>query len=270
MPLPAISVIVAAPDRGPQLARCLDSLARQTLRDTEIIVADDDPQSLSRALKQARGGIIAVTNTHCVFPAGWLEDLYRTHDSEFEVIGGTVEHGGPDTLAAWACYLADYGAFLPSAPRQVMPLLAGNHVSYKRAILEQSSDLLRDGYWKVFLLQDLNRRGVRFLFDPDLLISCIQDAGFYEFASGYFRNARGFAAARTRQFSPAARLARLVTTPALPVLLLYRRVRAAWSTNIKRNHLLAAIPLLAVLVLYWSAGEFLGYLAGRSAGTRAK
>jgi glycosyl transferase family 2 len=253
---------VAARDRGPLLARCLDSLALQTLHDAEIIIADDNPQSLKLAIEQTRAPIVAVTNTHCIFPPDWLEKLCRAHDSEFAVIGGAVRHGGPKTLAAWACYLADYGAFQPSKPRHIAPVLAGNHISFKRPIL----DCLDDGYWKVFLLQDLSRRGVRLLFEPDLVVSAIQDAGFTNFARSYFRNARSFAAERSLRLSLSARLAHLAGVPLLPALLLYRRIHAVRVKDLSSGRLLATIPLLTLLILYWSAGELVGYLK-RGAGT---
>jgi Glycosyl transferase family 2 len=285
-PLPAVSVVLATRDTGPILKRCLDSLAHQTLRDSETIVAVasgqacqwalcypavrflvcssslDDPQLLQLALGEARGGIVAVTNSHCMFPPDWLEKMRRAHDSEFAVIGGVVGHGGPDTLAAWACYLADYGAFAPGSPRRVTSILAGNHISYKSRILQESTDALRDGYWKVFLLQDLDRRAIPCLFEPALVVSCVQTASFPEFARSYYRNACRFAALRARGFSFGARLVHIVTAPALPAVLLYRRIRSASGKAIGFGRLLAVIPLLGILTLYWSAGELTGYAAG--------
>jgi hypothetical protein len=285
---PAISVVLSARHLEPGLAGCLDSLARQTVReDAEIIVALGSggvadwlrgrypavrflevegagriPELLKRGLEQARGIIVVVTGAHCVFPPDWLEKLRGSHDSDFGVIGGAVEHGGPQTLAGWACYFADYGPFMLPAQRRTTPLLAGNHISYKRSVLEQSADSLREGYWKVFLLWDLDRRGVRFLFDPDLVIWCTQEVTAWNFARRYYRNAFQFAAMRSRRLSPAARLGHMVTAPALPPLLLYRRLSAVWGKRKNRGRLVLAIPWLALFVTLWSAGELVGYLLG--------
>jgi hypothetical protein len=282
--VPLVSVVLASCHGSAILTRCLDSLGKQTLPGIETIVADatgqarelavrypkvrflvgdnrlDDAYLLKLALADARGDIVAVTNPHCVFPPDWLEKLRQSHASDFAVIGGAVEHGGPDTLSAWACYLADYGAFAPAARRRVTPVLAGNHISYKRAILEEFADSLRDGYWKVFLLQTITNRGVRFLFEPNLVIGCIQDSSFRDFGREYYRNASRFAAARAKEFSPAARLAHIIMAPALPLVLLYRRVSAIRKSGVKLSRLLTAFPLLVILMLYWAAGEFAGYL----------
>ncbi|HEV3330998.1 MAG TPA: glycosyltransferase [Bryobacteraceae bacterium] len=279
---------MAAFEPRPELARCLDSLARQQSREAlETIVADGTgeiarsmaakypavrflhfaqacgkPQLLSRAMEQACGSIVAVTEPYCCFPADWVEKLCCAHQSEFAVIGGAVEYDGAETLAGWACYLADYGAFMLPAERRVTALLAGNHISYKRILLAGASDLWSEGYFKIFLLRDLERRGCRFLFEPELVITYASAPKWREFARQYYRNGSEFAATRTRHFSRAARLAHIVTTPALPLLLLFRRMRAVWGKRRNRGQLVRSIPLLALFVLCWSAGEFRGYLWG--------
>jgi hypothetical protein len=277
---------MAACEPRPELARCLDSLARQqSPKALETIVADgsgdiarsmaakypavrflefpkplDKPQLLRRALEQARGLLVAVTEPYCSFPTDWMEKLWRAHESEFGVIGGAVEYAGSDTLSGWACYLADYGAFMLPAERRATTLLAGNHISYKRDLLATASDSWSDGYFKFFLLGDLERRGCRFLFEPELVITCASAPDWREFARQYYRNAREFAALRARQFSRMARLAHIMTAPALPPLLLFRRIRAVWGKKRNRGRLVISIPLLAFFVLCWSAGEIKGYL----------
>jgi len=267
---PEVTVIVATSGADAHLAQCLDSLARQTVQPrAEIIVALNTPELLKKAFEQARGNIVALTDSHCHFPTDWLEKLRRAHDSAFAVIGGAVEHRGPNTPVAWATYFSDYGPFMLPALRQETPLLAGNHVSYKRSSIQESLDSMKDGYWKVFLHWDLERQGVRFLFDPRLVITRLQPETFWSFARRYFRDACEFAAMRAGRVSLAARLLHLVTTPALPPLLLYRRLKAVWEKKVQRARLMISIPLLVIFVTFWSAGELAGYARG-SARSNAK
>lgn len=288
---PVISVIMATRGGGTEVMKCIDSLTQQTLgTEAEILVADcstdgtdlviateypavrllhfAEPLStqelLRRALRQASGNIIAVTYPHCVFPSTWLESLRRAHESEFEVIGGAVEHGGPDNLISWACYFADYGPFMLPASRRVTSLLAGDHVSYKRSLIHESLDSLQDGYWKVFFHWDIERRGIQFLFDPELVVFAVPSDTFWGFTRRYFSKALRFAAMRCRRISPAARLLHAITAPFLPPLLLYRRIDAVWRKQKHRTKLLVSIPLLVVFVTAWSAGEVAGYLLGPS------
>jgi hypothetical protein len=281
-----ISVVMAYDSAEPELARCLESLRRQKCAEQfETLVAcpseeaagplavrfpevrflcwgggHSKPQLLKRALDAARGEIVAVTEPYCYFPADWVGKLRRAHKGDFGVIGGAVEYGGPDTLVGWACHLADYGPFLLPAASRVTNLLAGGHISYKRGVLAQAAESWKEGYAKVFVLWDLQRRGIRCLFNSELVVWCAPQIGFAAFARRYYRDAREFAATRVRSLSALARIARIVTAPALPAILLLRRVRAVWGKAKCRVRLMEALPLLAVFVLCWSAGELRGYL----------
>jgi Glycosyl transferase family 2 len=281
-----ISVVLAADHAGPGLSRCLRSLIGQA-GPIEIIVAGVSNKAvrsfatdyaevrfvasgeplpkamlLQRAIDQATGEIIVVTEPDCWFPPDWAGRLRQAHDSGFAVIGGAVEYGGAGTIAGWACFLADYGPFLRPAFRQVSGPLAGNHISYKRSALSQAVCPQR-GYVKTFLLWDLERQGVACLFDPELVIFCAPHSRPWQFARRYYANAREFAAARAADFSGASRISHIATTPALPLLLLFRRVRAIWPKRKHRKRLLQSLPLIAGFVLCWSAGELAGYLRGR-------
>jgi len=286
---PSVSVIMSTQDAGSDVSKCLDSLASQTfLQEIEIIVADcstdgtdrliatqypdvrllhftkplTTPQLLKRALQEARGGVVVVTDHHCRFPSDWLEKLRQDHQGEFDVIGGAVEYAGPNTLVSWACYFADYGPFMLPASHRTTSVLAGNHVSYKRSLIEESLDSMPDGFWKVFFHWDLDRQGIRCLFDPDLVVTCVQSEPFWGFLWRYYLNGLYFAAMRCRRISLAARCWHIVTTPALPPLLLYRRLDAVWRRNKNRATLVLTVPLLATFVVSWSVGELTGYILG--------
>ncbi len=287
MSAPEISVVMAATNVARTVRACLDSLRRQPLFPcTEVIVADcstdgtdelirtkfpevkllhfsrpvSEPRMLRRALEQARGRIVAVTEPHCTFAADWLEKLRQAHDSEFTVIGGAVENGCPDGLPSWACYFADYGPFMLPSRKKVTSLLAGNHVSYKRNVLEKALPSMRDGFWKVFFHLDLAERDVRFLFDPGLVAYYARPESFRSFLRRYYRRGREFAAFRVKRISGVARFFRLVTAPALPFFLLYQRLRGAWGKGRHTGKLLLSAPLLALLMAAWAAGEFTGSL----------
>ncbi len=289
MKSPEISVVMAARNSAGTLCRCLESLSQQTIAaGLEVIVADSSadgtgelirtkfphvklihsehsvglPELLKKGLEHAQGRIVAVTEPHCVFPRDWAEKLRRAHGSEFAVIGGAVENGRPDGLLSWACFFADYGAFMLPAERKVTRLLAGNHVSYKRDLLEGSLASMDDGFWKVFFHWDLERRGVHFLFDPELVAYYSRPDSVASFARRYFQHAWFFAALRSKRMPRTERLLRALTSPALPFLLLYQRVAAALGKKRNRGKVLMSIPLLGVFVLAWSAGELTGYLLG--------
>jgi len=263
------------------LSRCLDYLARQTrFTELEVILTEGTAghpfarvlpsggartaeELLKECLAQARGDFVVVTDSRCVFPPDWLEKVRRAHGSGFAVVGGTVEHAGPQTLTAWATYFADYGPFMPPAVRSHTFLLAGNHVSYAAEVIREVIGTMAGGYWKVFFHAELEKRGVRAVLDPDLEISHAQAESFIEFTSRYYHNGREFAAQRAGRISKKKRYLCMLTVPLLPPLLLYRRLRAVWGKRRRRMKLALSIPLLSVFVGSWSAGELAGYVTGR-------
>jgi glycosyltransferase involved in cell wall biosynthesis len=288
---PEISVVMAAANAASTVEACLNSLRRQSVFPrAEVIVADcstdgtDEvirrrfpevrllhfdrpvglPQLLREAFQHAQGRVVAVTEPHCTFAADWLEKLCRAHDSPFEIIGGAVENGRRNGTLSWACYFVDYGAFMLPAQRQVTHVLAGNNVSYKRGIIEQALPSMQEGYWKGFFHWDLAKQGSRFLFDPEPVAYYIRPDTFGSFLRRYYRRGWFFAALRSKRISFAARFFHLTTTPALPFFLLYRRLRAPWSKRRHTRELLLSVPLVAVFVSAWAAGELTGYLLGPS------
>ena len=289
MSAPEISVVMAAGNAAGTVEACLHSLERQPLfASTEVIVADCStdgtdrlirrrfpgvqllhydsptglPEMLRDALALAKGRIVAVAEPHCIFAEDWLEKLRQSHESEFAVIGGAVENGCPDGTMSWACFLADYGAFMLPAERHVARELAGNHISYKRALIREALPQIKDGYWKVFFLRDLEQRGLPFLFEPSLVVYLMGRKTLGVFLRDYFEHGWFFASMLSRRISRPARLARVLASPLLPPLHLYRRLRDALGKRRHTGKLLEAIPLLAVFVTVWSAGEFMGYLLG--------
>ncbi len=284
-----ISVVMATNNASPTIAECLQSLAQQSfVSRAEIIVADcstdgtyelvqtrfpwvkllhfDQPMGLPELLKlamqHAEGSVVAVTEPYCIFSPDWLEKLHQAHQSDYPVIGGAVENGRPGDLLSWACYFADYAAFMLPSERRVTHLLAGNHVSYKSWVIREALDSMHQGYRKVFLHWKLERQGMRFLFDPQLVIHYVRPNTFWGFIKRYYQHAWYFGALRIEQMSSAERVLRILTIPALPPFLLYQRLRPAIGKNRNRDRLLLSIPFLAVFALAWAMGELKGYVLG--------
>jgi glycosyltransferase involved in cell wall biosynthesis len=289
MNAPDISVVMATANPSPSLYLCLDSLRNQERSAAaEIIISDAStdgsdeairtqypdvrllhfegpltaPQLLREGLRQACGRIIAVTDTYCRFPPDWLAKVCKAHEADYSVIGGAVENGNPSGILSWACFYADYVAFVLPAQREVTPLLAGNHVSYKKWVIERQLNSMNDGFLKVFFHWDLERLGMKFLLEPELVVHYTRRNTFGGFLHRYYRNAYQFAALRCKRLSSVSRFLRLMGSPTLPLILLYQRLRVGLRKKGHRARLLLSVPLLATFVAAWAAGEFMGYLCG--------
>jgi glycosyltransferase involved in cell wall biosynthesis len=289
MDTPEISVVLATQNSSEYVRPCLDSLHRQA-RSTaaEVIVADASsdgtaeliratypdvrviqfqkptgvPELMREALKCANGRIVVLTDPGCVFPPDWLERLRRAHESEYVVIGGAVENGRPNGLASWACYLVDYGAFMLPARREVTSLLPGIHISYKSRILKPALPEMQDGFWKVFFHSDLMRRGVPFLFEPALVTYYSRPDTFLSFLQRYFRRGWYFGAMRCKRMSSMSRFLRVAGFPILPLMLFSQRLRAGWGKKSHRAMWFLSLPIQAIFLIGWAAGEWTGFLFG--------
>lgn len=289
MNVPDISVVLATQDALPYVGRCLDSVCPQLrLASAELVVADASsdgtadlirsrypevkllhhdrpvglPELMREALQHARGRIVALIDPGCVFPADWLAKLLRAHESEYCVIGGAVENGQPDGLRSWACYMVDYGAFMLPARRRVTSLLPGIHISYKRPVVDLALTSMKDGFWKVVLHAELIRRGIPFLFEPELVAHYSRPDTFHGFLHRYYRRGWYFAAMRCQRMSRLSRFLRVVLFPALPVILFSQRMRAQIGRKAHRAEWLLTLPLQAILLTGWAAGELTGFLLG--------
>ena len=285
---PEISVVLATQNSARYVRRCLDSLRPQLDATAEVIIADASsdgteelireeypdvrilhfvqprgvPELMLEALQNTRGRIVALIDPGCVFPPDWLEKLRRAHQSEYSVIGGAVENGQPDGMVNWACYMVDYGAFMLPARRHVTPLLPGIHLSYKKKVLDLALGSMPDGFWKVFFHSDLTRRGIPFLFEPDLVTYYSRPDSFLSFLRRYFRRGWYFAAMRCKRMSRVSRFLRVIGFPALPLILLSQRIRAGIGKKSHRAEWLLSFPLQAIFLTGWAAGEWTGFLLG--------
>src|SRR3989344_5641268 len=116
---PKISVVIPSYNSMKTLKNTLESLKKQTFKDFEVLIVDDCSRDESFALakrytgsntkilrnkenkgpavsrnvgiKNARGGIIALTDSDCILSKDWLENMHkRFKDKNINVIMGKV------------------------------------------------------------------------------------------------------------------------------------------------------------------------------------
>jgi hypothetical protein len=83
-----------------------------------------------------------------------------------------------------------------------------------------------------------------------------------EYVSQRYLYARSYAGVRFPNASPGARLAYGAAALALPPMLFWRTVSRVMSKRRHRAELMRSLPLLAVFVVAWAAGEVVGYVSG--------
>ena len=287
--MPKFSVIIASVNSLPSIAECLTALdiAAKDF-DVELVVVDattDDtanyvaknfplvkliklperlgiPEMRAIGMREATGDYFVVTEDHCIAPGNWLEEIDKAHNSGFAVVGGAVENGSTRRLIDWAVFLCEYSNFMSPIPDGEVEFLAGNNVSYKRTVIEQIDESVKNDYWEYFLQAEMKKKNIKFLSAPSITIDHKKEFGFFYFLSQRFHYSRSFAAMRRRKSTTLQKFIYLVYTPIAPFHLTWRIVRNVLQKKRHRKELLLSFPFLAVFMCSYAAGELTGQLFG--------
>ena len=288
-----VSVVVTSPNPGTSLIDSLDALRSasdggleaivvtrglsenaagisRAFPGARIIVADAEatiPEMRAAGLRAAQGAIVAMTTDHCIPGAGWLQAVRTAHRRGSAVVGGPLLFEGTG-LVDWAVFVCEYGRYLPPARAGRTHDLPGQNVSYTRAALTAIDDLLSRGLWEPFWHQRLIERGFAMTCDPAVVVTLRKHYSFGGFVRERFHFARSFASQRVADRAWPIRVALAAATPLLPVILLFRMLRQILPKRRYVSVLIRTLPMLAVFVTVWAAGECAGYASG--GGTSAR
>lgn len=285
--LPELSVVVPSVSGWPDLRDCIAALEGQRDAVVEVVVVDRLGETVRDALRRefprvrlvgapraapipamrrlgfgaARGDVVGVIEDHVLVPPDWAARMLAAHREGALVVGGAVANGATERLVDWAAFLCEYASCLAPAagPAEQLP---GNNVTYRRALLERFAERLKEDRWEDHLHSTLRAAGIALVCRPEIVVLHRQRTT----ASGYARQrylySRAYAGQRVAGRGALVRAAWGLGALALPPLLLARIVRAVWATGERRRELIATLPLLAVFVTVWAAGEAAGSWLG--------
>lgn len=220
------------------------------------------PEMRTIALDASSGGIVAVTEDHCVPGEGWIAEILKAFETPGTVaVGGNVDNGVRDTGFDWATFLCEYSFFYPPVQEGVCETLPGMNVAYRRdALLSVPRDRLNAGFWETTVHPLLLAQG-KFVSRNAIRMHHCKKFSLGLFVRQRYVYSRYYAGIRFGKADIARRLAASILSLALPPLLLWRMFAAA-SRKRLRAEFARAFPALSLFVLVWAAGEMVGYLAG--------
>lgn len=218
----------------------------------------------ARAIREATGDIVLLTEDHCLPSSGWVRHLVE----EVQVpgraaVGGLVETDADVSSVDWAFYYVDFFRYSQAIPAGPSPSLTVCNVAYRREYLETVAATWESIFHETAINDALRTRfGVLWL-TPAARVSMRRRVRFG--AAVYERYAFGrlFGCTRLEFGSALRRLYYLLFSPALPIILLSRMGRKAARDRGSRRRFVRALLPLSALVLAWSWGEWLGYLTRR-------
>lgn len=286
----AVTVAIVAICGAAHLRRCLDALDEQTGAPPFSIVVVYDPhlddvvgmaterpeipfianagqrtplELAARAVREADGELVLLTEDHCVPRPDWVRELVRAQRSDRAAVGGAVEALPGGTAADWAFYLVDYFRYMPPLAAGPSPSLTVCNVAYRRDRLEEIASLWGEIFHETVINEALKTRFGDLWLEPSAAVGMRRHVRFRDAMYERYAFGRLFGCTRLG-FMPGWRRAYFgLLAPLLPILLLGRMVRRSLESRRNAARLLRSFLHLVALVIAWSWGEWLGYLTLR-------
>ncbi|MEO7102756.1 MAG: glycosyltransferase [Gemmatimonadaceae bacterium] len=282
---PALTVIVPSVNGAGDLLPCLEALELQRAdADIEVIVVDRLGAPLRQAVvgqypwvrildapagttipamrimgfDAATGDSVAVIEDHVQVPIGWAAALLATQVDGPTVVGGGVFNSATESTVDWAAFLCEYSHCIPPLTAGLVDWLTGNNIIYPHKLLEQYRKDLSPEKWENYLHDLMRRDGVPLVCHPEIVVAHKKHYTVREYTTQRYYYARSYAGARVAGASVARRFAFGAASLALPPVLYYRVVSRVLAKHRHRAELVRSLPLLALFVTSWAAGEVIG------------
>jgi hypothetical protein len=218
----------------------------------------------SAGLAVATGDVIAILEDRGVPRADWAQRLVAAHERlPHGVIGGAIANGHDQPLA-WAVFFCDFNRYQPPFEAGPRGYVSDVKIGYKRRAILQTADLWRNRYHETTVHWALQRAGETLFLTPEFTVDQVR-TGITMRSLLKERVAWGrlFAYTRAREATPAQRFVWTVAAPCLPLLLLARHARLQWAKRVTLGKFLRVWAVVFLLLVAWSAGEFVGYATRR-------
>lgn len=219
-------------------------------------------------LVATQAAVVRVTIDAFVPEAGWRRALLEA------VADGAVAVGGPMAAdpglrpSELALYLQRYRAWGPPLAERATDDVPGDHAGYTREALAETAELWREGFWERDVNRVLHRAGRLLRVAPGFAARYVGGEPAGRFFVHRWRHGIQFGRARAAEQSAGRRLLHAVLFVVPGMVFGARVVRESLAAGHPTARVARALPWLAAFVLAWSAGEWVGALAGLAGGRR--
>lgn len=220
-------------------------------------------------INRATGPIVALLEDHGIPSETWCEALLEAHGRSGSVaIGGAVENG-VDRLLNWAVYYCDFGRYQNPVPSGPVEFLSDSNVSYKRDALWSVKHLWSDAFHETSVNWQLRRAGFGLELDPQMVVyQTRRELRVLPALRERVVWGRSFAGTRATEISNGHRAVFAALSFLLPAILVFRIVMQGLKKRRHLGKLLASLPIVFMLQIFWAVGEFIGYVTRRTSSDR--
>lgn len=289
---PRISVIVPSYNSRRTIGTCLQSLFKQTCDQSfEVIVVDSSSDGTDQGIaeifpdaklihlqektipgtarnigaQQARGEILAFTDSDCIPASDWLQTICENISSGYGIVGGSVENGRPESMISRAEYYIEFREFSTSSPKREIRFLPSCNFAIRKSVFDAVN-----GFPEVrasedtFFAHNLTEQGHKILFDPEVRIKHLNRNQWKPYLQNQFVIGKYAAVVRKLLPMPGAFFVRVpYAFPILPVVRTLRTLQFIFQNSFKHAvqqllDFLLIYPIFFVGSMVWSYGFYCG------------
>jgi hypothetical protein len=218
----------------------------------------------AHGIAAAQGEIIALIEDYARPDRHWGNNIITEHRKDYAAIGGAIENE-VDRLLNWGVYFCDFGKYQNPVSESETTFASDANISYKNNALMALRSIWQDTYHETEVNWALRSRGEKIALSPRIVIYQHRtDLEFWSAMKERYVWGRSYAATRIKDIGNSKRILYLLLTPFLPIILVTRMTLNVFRKGRNLNFFLKALPLTILLEIFWSFGEFVGYLTGRS------
>jgi hypothetical protein len=289
---PALSVVLATPDRFAAIRKTVRFLDAQTVRDqielvivapsrqrldleerevegfrahqvVELPVMDSIGAANAAGVRAATAPIVALAEDHSFPEPGWAAALLRAHAGGYAAVGPVIRNANPATLVSWADLYVAYAPWLDPAPSGERDHLPGHNSSYKRECLLAYGDRLEGMMVSESVLHwDLGRQGHRLYLEAKAKTAHTNFSLLPPWVRSKFHSGRVFAAARVRGWPAWKRWTFAAASPLIPLVRLAKITSLARRSGQGVGRIARVIPVMILGLIASALGEAAGYAFG--------
>jgi len=212
------------------------------------------------AISHSHGDYVAILDIHCPPSPGWLSVVIDQIKKGAPLFYGSVEPGWGSREAGIIGYLVEYAQFMDPLPKTAGEV-PGNNLVLRRDLLPINEELESKGFFKTFLLWKLRgQSGLVPLPVEGMAVVYRKPYQLGQYVRKRYLHGCCFGATRHDNAGQPPYLACLFFSPLLPLI----RIRRIWSVSRANGQLRLAFIHFSFQIflseLFWSLGEFSGYL----------
>lgn len=206
--------------------------------------------------------LVFVAETHGLPRPDCLEQLAAACEAGADAAMPRFRNANPATARSWASLFATYAAFTGSDGGPVPGVSLHNGLFRRGPLAAVAAERPQGLVYGVGVSDELRRRGGRMVYVPRAEIDHLNVTRLRSLLFDRYAGARIWAGSRASLLSPAARAARILAFPVVPLLFLRAVVGTAGWRELRGERPRGTSAVLALGTVPTAVGEVLGYAAG--------